>query len=1100
LVDSWRAAFGTLRGRHGELAELVAALEGALAGHGRLYFLTGEPGIGKTRLSDELTARAREWGVPVFWARCWEGGGAPPYWPWLDVLSGLAETLTDDGLALALGDGAGLVAALIPSIASRLAAPQAELESDPEASRFRLFRALGALLRSAARRTGAVVVIEDLHAADESSLGLLYFIARELRNTRALVLSTFRDVEARLSVAVGEALGKLSREGITLSLSRLGEQEAAGLVQERLGPIDPSICRHLFRRTGGNPLFLEEMIPWFRARGSVDLASEALPAGIRDVIRERLALVPSHARELLEVGAVSGDEVDALLVAEAAAAGPAAVVSAFAEATRVGVLVPQAKRRFRFVHALFREVLERSLPPTRRAELHGKIATALERRALRGSVPPYADLAHHLLEGPSDGLAKAVECALRAADGALAVLAFEDALSLIERARVRVEQTEGSPHLKVQLFIALARVHIRRGADSEGQRLCLEAAEIARELKDPELLGAAALVYGLEIRTALVDSVLVGLLEDALALLPEQDGPLRVQLSARLAAALQPHPDPFPVGLARIAIASARRIGDAETLLAALFTGMSAMMHVVHPRERLPLNLEIEQLAMAQGDVQRLIQTQVRLVLDHMELGELAATDARIDELERLASNARAQRFLWRVPLLRSMRAMVHGRFDECEARLSQARDLGTAANDPQFERTCVLHREGLLRTWERHAEMLAYEPEVRRVRPPFYSGPHWLNGGSAFAYSRLEDTAQTRMYLDLVPQDGGPLVRTPLVFGHLGESLALVGEQAAVRRVYEALLPAKDQHWTWGATMFIWEGPAQRVLGLLGARLGLRDACIEHFDGAIRSLEGLGAKPYLARTRYEYGRALLAHGDAMNSDRAYALFEEAHRAAESLGMAGLVQLAERRLSRRATACHAILPRTVAAGAKPSTAGLPCSFVLEGQYWSVTHDSSTFRLRDTLGMRYLAQLLAEPDSGIHVLTLSRAKSCGEGEVVDVGDAGEILDGAAKESYRRRLEDLRAQLENAESFGDLARAERARREMDLLAAELSRAVGLGGRTRRMGGASERARTAVQRRIRSALATIRESSPPLAAFLERTVKTGTVCMFSPRSAGR
>src|SRR5260221_3657050 len=133
-----------------------------------------------------------------------------------------------------------------------------------------------------------------------------------------------------------------------------------------------------------------------------------------------------------------------------------------------------------------------------------------------------------MLEGPPDGLARAVECALRAADSALAVLAFEDALSLIERARTRVEQTGGSPHLEVQLLIALARVHIRRGADSEGQRLCLEAAEIARDLKTPELLGAAALVYGLAIRTALADSVLVGLLEDPLALLPEQDSPLRV--------------------------------------------------------------------------------------------------------------------------------------------------------------------------------------------------------------------------------------------------------------------------------------------------------------------------------------------------------------------------------------------------------------------------------------------------------------------------------------------------------------------------------------------------------------------------------------------
>jgi tetratricopeptide (TPR) repeat protein len=1090
-----------LVGRHAELAELVAALEGARAGHGRLYLLTGEPGIGKTRLSDELTMRARERGAPVFWGRCWEAGGAPSYWPWLEVLSALAETLTDEELAQVLGDGAGLVAALAPSLATRLAAPRADLGSDPEEARLRLFRAASALLRSAASRSGAVVVIEDLHAADASSLRLLHFIARELRSMHALVLSTLRDVEARLSTEVGEAIGRLSREGTTLSLPRLGEREAAGMVYERLGPIDPDVCLQLFQRTQGNPLFLEEMIQWFRGQGSVEVAPESLPAGVRDVIRERLALVPAQARVLLEVGAVAGDEVDPLLIAEAMATAPEVVASALAEAARVGVLAPHGRQRFRFGHALFREVLERTLPPDRRAELHGKIAASLERRVARGSAVPFAELAHHLLEGPPSGLARAVECAVRAADDAVAVVAFEDALSLLERFLAHVERAEGSLALKAQVLVALARVHIRRGAGNEGQRLCLEAAEIARELRAPELLAAAALVHGLEIRAAFVDSVLVKLLEDALAMLPEQDSPLKVQLTARLAGAVQPHPDlAYPIGLARSAIATARRIGDAETLLVALFTGMSAMMHIVHPRERLPLNLEIEQLAEARSDVQRLIQTQARLALDWMELGDLVAADARIDHLERLATEARAQRFLWRVPLFRSMRAMIHGRFDECEALLARARALGLAANDPQFERTYVFHREGLLRTWERHSDMLAYEPEVRRVRPALYSGPLWLNGGSAFVYARLEDAERTRMYMDLVPLGGGPIVQNPTVFGHLGETLAFVGEPAAAASVYEALLPAKDQHWTWGATMFVWEGPAERVLGLLAARLGRRGAAIEHFDGAIQRLEALDAKPHLARTRYEYGRALLELGERGDTGRAYALVEEARRCAAQLGMAGLVHLAERRLAQGPAEGNAGSPRAGAAPTEPSTGGLPFSLVLEGQYWSVTYAGSTFRVRDTLGMQYLARLFAEPDRGIHVLTLSQGKGGGEGEVIDVGDAGEVLDPAAKESYRRRLAELREELEEARSLGDDARAERAQEEMNLLARELSRAVGLGGRARRAGGASERARSAVQRRIRSALATIRASSPPLADLLERTVRTGTVCVFSPRSAGR
>ena len=181
--------------------------------------------------------------------------------------------------------------------------------------------------------------------------------------------------------------------------------------------------------------------------------------------------------------------------------------------------------------------------------------------------------------------------------------------------------------------------------------------------------------------------------------------------------------------------------------------------------------------------------------------------------------------------------------------------------------------------------------------------------------------------------------------------------------------------------------------------------------------------------------------------------------------------------------------------APPVEVALPFTLELEGEYFSVTFEERTFRLKDSLGLRYLARLVAEPNRELHVLALVGELSPGAPEqAADTGDAGEHLDARARETYRSRLAELKAELDEAEGFGDLVRAERAREELEWLTAELGRAVGLGGRARRSGAAAERARTAVQRRVRHALARIAEQEPRLAEFLERRVSTGTYCSFS------
>jgi hypothetical protein len=213
--------------------------------------------------------------------------------------------------------------------------------------------------------------------------------------------------------------------------------------------------------------------------------------------------------------------------------------------------------------------------------------------------------------------------------------------------------------------------------------------------------------------------------------------------------------------------------------------------------------------------------------------------------------------------------------------------------------------------------------------------------------------------------------------------------------------------------------------------------------------------------------------------------------------MPGLLRLCERRLapsSRTVRPVPAALALPSVQPNQPAGANLPFVFALEGETWNVSYQGESFRLRDSLGLRYLARLFEQPNRGIGALELSGVTPS-DVKLADQSDAGELLDERARASYQARRRELSRELEEAEAFSDLGRATRAREELEFLSAELARAVGLGGRARRAGGAAERARSAVQRRIKNAFDRIREHSPALAELLEQTVKTGSECIFLP-----
>jgi len=253
-------------GRERELAEMTVGLQDAIGGKGRLFLLSGEPGIGKSRLAEEVARYARNRGGRVLVGRCWEAGGAPAFWPWVQSLRSYLRADDRDDVVSELGPGAAEIAPILPELYELipgLPRPTAP-ESESEGARFRLFHATTEFLRRASERRALVLMLDDLHAADTPSLLLLRFLTRELGSMHVLLLAAMRDVDPIPGEALTAMLAEVAREPITrrASLTGLSEDEVARYVQLAAAQIASSeLTSALYSGTEGNPLFVTSRRP-----------------------------------------------------------------------------------------------------------------------------------------------------------------------------------------------------------------------------------------------------------------------------------------------------------------------------------------------------------------------------------------------------------------------------------------------------------------------------------------------------------------------------------------------------------------------------------------------------------------------------------------------------------------------------------------------------------------------------------------------------------------------------------------------------------------------------------------------------------------------
>ncbi|MBE1585461.1 BTAD domain-containing putative transcriptional regulator [Nonomuraea angiospora] len=776
--------------REGELRVLEELLARARHGRGGLALVTGEAGIGKTSLARAVADVATARGFRVEWGRCLDGGTAPAFWPWTR-------------------------AGLIPP------SPQAEL--------FDLYDAVLAELR-----TGPLlVVLEDLHWADASSLKLLGHVAGELARTSALVVATLRPEPGDHPEQLRETLGALAREGRRLPLAPFDASGVRDYLRLRDVAADP---QELLDRSGGNPFYLTELLRL------PERERHLVPPGARDVIERRLARLPEPTRDLLGAAAVAGREVELDLLAALADRPVEEVMSRLEPALAAGLLAqpPTGAADYRFSHALVRQALDQGLTRLERARLHLRAAGHLE--TLPGADP--AILAGHFAAGARlGGAPKAVTYAVRAAAQAAERHGYQEAVQLWELALDHLPPGDSPERCRVLTELGQAR---RTTGDAEGAyRDLTEAVAQAQRLGDRDALVAAVSVFGgLSVWNwrpyGVVDEDMVAILEDLLA--GDLDDRSRAALLGTLGIELHYGPRRAEgERLAFDAVGLARRSGDPMLLARALNNYVIASFVPGRNPERLAAAEEMLAIPGLPREA-RLVARVLRMSC-LLRAGELAEWSRDLARCEQLLHEVARPELEAMVRVAQTADHALHGRWAEAEALAESFPKISFGASlwGQEARRLGVLYtcRRGQGRVAELLDELVAAgdRPLMSLVRP--------------LAILASLDVGRTEQARELLERWGVDL-REDWSADFFFPVWGLVAAQLGTPdpgEMYERLLPIADQPIVLG-TGSAALGCVHDVLAELALRLGRTEQALEHNRAAAARHRRLGLTYLESRSR----------------------------------------------------------------------------------------------------------------------------------------------------------------------------------------------------------------------------------------------------------
>ncbi len=859
-------------GRDQERSMLRRALLAAGAdGHCRVEIVSGEPGIGKTSLAAAFAHDAVGSGAVVLYGRCGEDRSIA-YQPWLDALAHLCHHAPQELLRDHVEARGGELARFIPELAARVDLP-ARYDIERSTEQYLLFGAVVDLLARVAERAPLVLVLDDLHWADTSTLVLLkHFVAAD-GATKTLVVANYRDSDVTADHPFSETLASLYRApGVErVPLDGLGPDAILSLLEHTAGhelAEDGRLLRDaLLAETDGNPFFVTETLRHLAETGTIaqdtsgrwaatgDLSVVGLPVTVREVIRQRVARLGPEVARIMGLASVIGREFDLDVLVEVAASSEDVVLDVLEAAISAAIVHPVQSRveRFGFAHALIEHTIYDELLPARRRRAHRRVAEALA--SLLGDDPRdrIGELARHWIAADPDG-EEALDYAVMAGQHAMHRLAppeavgwFREALRLLDR------RPDADAHRRCALLVELG-VAQRDGGDGEFRSVLLEAARLAAELDDATLLVDAALANTRGwASTGAVDQERVEVLQAAIEAVGTEDSSPRARLLATLAAETSYASDwRERLALSDQGLAVARRVGDDDALSYVLARRAHSIWVPDMLTERLSNTRENLELASRSPNPSARFWAAFYRIVAVTAAGEGEEIDELLATLQSIADDVGLPLFRWEATTQRACRELVAGRLDEADHLTHAALRAGTMADQPDAE---IVFAAGafLLRLEQgRLDETVDVLAEVTSATP----GVPGLRASLALAYCDLahDDHARALLLEECetrfaeVPYDQFWLVTLTqwgLVTGQLRES-------AAASALTTLLAPWAEQMAFTGAHLF---GSAGHTLARCEATLGRYDDADRHFAGAMEAYERLGAPAWGARAPPRLGR-----------------------------------------------------------------------------------------------------------------------------------------------------------------------------------------------------------------------------------------------------
>jgi class 3 adenylate cyclase/tetratricopeptide (TPR) repeat protein len=910
-----------LVGRESESTILNERWQRARNGEGQVVLLSGEPGIGKSRLVQALKERIAT--QPGKWLEC----HCSPYHqnspqhPIIDLLQRqLAFQSGDDSSArlerlerelqqcdLGLPDH-------VPLLAPLLSLPVPEkyprLTLTLEAQKEKTHVAVESWLFSMAEREGMVLVIEDLHWADPSTLELLRHVLNQVATARLLVVLTYRLEFA--PVWSGRS------HFATITLDRLPRSQSEGMVQNLTGGkgLPTQILDQIIAKTDGVPLFVEELTRMvvesglLRERdGCYELAGPlpplAIPSTLQDSLTARLDRLGSP-REVAQLAATIGRDFSyellrAITLPDESALQKALAILVDAEVLYRRGVIPQA--RFVFKHALIRDAAYESLLKSRRQQIHSRIARELEEQFPETAETQPELIAHHYTQA---GLAaQAIPYWQKAGEQALERCAFIEAINHLARALDMLPEWTGGSELdqrqtengevRCRLLLAIAEAERRGGQPLKAQQSLLQATGVAQALSSVELVSRAAvqMVWSGE-QGFSIDPAAIRLSEEALERIGPEDSPLRAVLLGGLTIVLgRTGASQRALDCGQQGIAIARRLGRPELA----FLGLQGMCYALQAPEHAALRLtyadEIAELGKSGTHRNRFSHNFLDLLgveywrsYSLLELGNVVAAKQDISDFARTAQERQEPFVTCLVKGLQACEALLEGRFDDYEHLAQEALAIGQNLENESAAGIFGMQMFTLRREQGRLREV---EPLLRHFVQT--EGAHAWRPGLALIYTELglsveatsefESLAQND-FADL-PRDSNSLVSLT----YMADICTSLGDRTRASTLYELLLPYRQINVLFANASACY-GSASRYLGALAAVMARWNDAERHFEDALAMNSAMGARPWLAHTQYQYARMLLARDQAEDSGMAATLLKDALATARELGMRAL--------------------------------------------------------------------------------------------------------------------------------------------------------------------------------------------------------------------